>query len=482
MPDETRLSEAKRKLLELQRRGKLSAAADLPSRPDHEPLPWSLAQQQIWDLEQATGRRLALYNESITLHRRGPCDASAVQRAFSEIIRRHEIWRTTFEIKNGRPVQRVHPPREFELQVSDLRQRGGSNREDTIKAAVALATEDARRPFDLTQGPLLRARLVHLADDEHRLYFTAHQSIVDGVTVYDVFPFELTNLYESYAAGQTPTIPDLGVQFSDFVRDQRRCCTQEVKERELEYWEKQLRGSENPLAWPRTERPAQQTFRGAILPFMLGREITESLRRLAEREGVTLFMVLLAGLSVVLSRYSDQDDIVIGTLAPGGRKLPRFQRLVGYFLNPVPLRMDTPIGQTFRQLLQQARAVTLGAISNDDLLLEEIAERMKLPPDPSRNPFFTVTLSVAPDVPALPPGWNMTFMDVESGAARWEFYLEFSDRAEGMMGRAQYNPDIYSPQLVQNTIDELSRVLSQAALDPAQTIDNIVKMADRNQS
>jgi hypothetical protein len=465
------LSEAKQRLLELQRRGKPQAPA-VPAEPKRRapgPVPLSLAQEQVWRLDQVAGKLAPLYNESITLRRHGPCDAVALEKAFAEIIRRHEIWRTTFELRDGQPVQMVHPaPANFRLPTTDLRKLPEGEREP---AALAAGAQDARLAFDLSRGPLLRVRLVTLDDDEHKVFLTAHQSIVDGTTVYDVFPSELTALYEAFASGKPSPLPDLEVQFADFACWQRQHLTSNAADKQLAYWREQLAGELPVLQWPKPgARPARQTYRGAIHPFTFSQELTQSLRDFARREGVTLFMVLLSGFLALLHRYTLQDDIIVGTLAPAGRKQPEFQRLLGFFLNPVALRANLSGDPAFRSLLHQVREVTLGAISNDDLPLEHIAEKLEIKPDPSRNLFFTVALSVAPDVPPLPPGWSMSFMDVESGGARWDLYLELSDRAEGMMGRAQYNPDIFTPATITQTVRDLQVVLKHAAADPAQPI------------
>jgi len=473
-----RFSEAKRRLLERRKRGNPDASL-VPSEPKRRgsaPAPLSLSQEQVWRHDQLAGKTTPLYNESITLHRHGPCDAAALEKAFAEIIRRHEIWRTTFEVRDGQPVQVVHPsPANFRLPATDLRTLPAGEQE---QAALAAGSQDARLTFDLSRGPLLRAHRVTLEDDEHKLFLTAHQSIVDGTTVYDVFPSELTALYEAFASGEASPLPELEVQFSDFACWQRQRLTPDVRERQLDYWRKQLGGELPALQWPNQGvRPARQTYRGAIHPFTFSKELTQSLRDLAGREGVTPFMVLLSGLFALLHRYTRQNDIIVGTLAPSGRKQPEFQRLLGYFLNPAPLRANLSGNPAFRSLLHQVREVTLGAISNDDLPLEYIAGKLPIKPDPSRNPFFTVALSVAPDVPPLPPGWSMTFMDVESGGARWDLYLELSDRADGMMGRAQYNPDIFTLATVAQTVRDLQLVLDRAAARPAQSIDQLTEGA-----
>lgn len=465
MQKDLRLSDAKQKLLEIARQGKLTAAASTSSEVKRyvreNPIPLALAQEQVWRLDQTAGKLAPLHNESITIYRDGPCDSAVLERSLTEIIQRHEIWRTTFDVADAsgatRPIQVVHAPSAFALPVSDLRNLPASEREGS---AQELADEDARQPFDLQSGPLVRARLITLSDDEHRLYVTAHQSVVDGITVFDIFPFELTTLYESFIQGNPSPLPELDAQYADFACWQRQKLYGAAMESQLAYWQKQLTGKLPVLQWPNHgARLPQQTYRGAMYSFQLTHQFAQSLKDLGQREGATLFMVLLAGLVALLHRYTGQEDIIIGTLAPAGRKQTEFQRLIGYFLNPVALRANLCGNPTFPSLIRQMRDVTLGAISNDDLPLELIAERLHLTPDPSRHPFFTVALSVAPDVPQLPPGWSMTYMDVESGGARWDLYIEMSDRAEGLLGRAQYNPDLFDSEAIAQTVEDFRILL-----------------------
>jgi len=470
MSNEPRLSEAKQRLLDLQKHGTPPAAktSDENQFARENPIPLSLAQEQVWRLEQTAGKLAPLHNESITIHRRGPCDTATLERALTEIVRRHEVLRTTFGVVNGNPVQLIHPPRQITLPADDLRRLPQSERES---AALDLATQDARRPFALHHGPLFRARLVTLDDAQHRLYVTAHQSIVDGITVFNIFPRELTTLYESFAADRPSPLPELDVQYADFACWQRRTLTSDAIDAQLSYWRKQLPGEIPILSWPDPgKRPPRQTFRGAMYPFVLPRQLTQTLRELGQREGVTLFMILISGLASLLRKYTNQDHIIVGTLAPSGRKHAEFQRLIGYFLNPVPLRANLTGDPTFRSLLRQMREVIVGAISNDDVPIELIADRLGVTHDPSRNPFFTVALSLAPDVPQLPAGWSMTYMDVESGGARWDLYLEMSDRAEGMLGRAQYNPDLFTADAIRQTTEDLQRVLESAAANPERVL------------
>jgi hypothetical protein len=474
MSKDAPLSDARQRLLEIQKRGALPPAGPAASSGKSRtipqgPLPLSFSQEQVWRLDQTAARLAPLHNESITIHRHGLCDIPTLERSFAEIIRRHEIWRTTFELVQGQPVQVVHAaPADCKLPVSDIRALPESDRE---KRALDLATRDAAQPFDLNHGPLLRARLVTFDDGEHRLYLTAHQSIVDGITVFDIFPTELSTLYESFAVGEPSPLPELEAQYSDFALWQRRSLTNEVIESQLAYWQKQLLGELPVLEWPNEfARPARQTYHGALHSFQLSRELSASLKALGRREGVTLFMILLAGLVKLLHLRTGQQDIIIGTLSPSGRKQAEFQRLAGYFLNPVPLRANLSGNPTFRSLLEQMRQVTLGAISNDDVPLDLVADRIQVKQDPARSPLFTVALSVAPDIPQLPSGWSMTYMDVESGGARWDLYLEMSDRADGIMGRAQYNPDLFTATTIRQTLEDLTLLLESAAADPAQLL------------
>jgi surfactin family lipopeptide synthetase A len=346
----------------------------------------------------------------------------------------------------------------------DLSGVPGVNRE---AAALQLATEEARSPFDLQGGPLVRATLVTLSDHDHRLFLTMHQIIVDGISVYDIIPSELATLYEAFSTGRPSPLPELPVQFADFAVWQRHWLQGESLMKQVTYWRKQLAGNLSVLQWPADPpRPALQTYRGAIEPFALPKWLTETLRELSQREGVSLFVTLLAVFATLLYRYTGQDDIIVGTLAPTGRKRSEFQRLLGYFLNPVALRTDLSGNPTFRELLWKSQEVTLKALSHDDVPLEYVVQELKLNTDPSRHPLFQVVISLAPNMPDLPTGWDMTPMDVESGGARWDLYLELNDRPNGMIGRAQYNPDVFDKATIVTLLEDLQALLEAATSNP----------------
>jgi surfactin family lipopeptide synthetase A len=466
MPDLAHLSEARQKLFELQRLGNLrpksSAASVAAERRAGNTAPLSLAQEQVWRRDLVATAKAPLYNESITVHRTGSLNVAILEKSLAEIIRRHEIWRTTIDTIDGRPVQIVHPaPATFSLPVVDLQSLPETERE---AEAIRLASAEAKPAFDLKRGPLLRAMLVRLGEQSYRLFLTAHQLTVDGVSVYSVFPTELTSIYEAFAAGKESPLPALPTQYADFASWQRQWVTGNVLQEQLNYWQKQLAGELPVLRWP-SVRPPIETFRGAIQPFELPQQLTDQLRELGRHEGVTLFAVLLAGFVALLNRYTAQEDIIVGTVAPAGRKRAEFQKLLGYFLNPVPLRLDLSGDPNFRVLLRRAQKTTLGAISHDDVPLEHLAKRF-IAKDPSRHPFFQTVISLAPSVAELPSGWSMTPMDVESGGARWDLYLELSDRPEGALGRAQYNPDIYEKATVVELLEDFQFLLQSANQNP----------------
>ncbi len=460
------LSEAKRLLLKKYLRGDfLKTAGDsvrIMRRPLGQPVPLSLTQEQIWLRAQKSADLPPFYNDSITIHRHGTLDPGVLERSFTEIIRRHEAWRTTFDIVDGQPVQVIHPPpAAVALPVVDFQEMPLSERE---AEALRLATEDARRPFDLKKGPLVRAKLITLTENEHRLTLTMHQSVTDGVTVNTVFPTELATLYEAFSAGKPSPLADLPIQYADYAYWQRQWMQTEAFASQLAYWRDRLMPEPPALRWPADgPRSASSTHRGAIRPFTIPNQLVQKLNALSREENVTLFMSLLTGFSALLYRYTNQEDMVVGTLAPCGRKRSEVQNLMGYFLNPVPLRMNLCGNPTFRELLRRARDVVLGAIANDDVPFEYVLAKSGLSSNANRRPLFEVVISLAPAIPDIGTGWSQTFMDVESGGARWGLYLELGERPDGLLGRTQYNPDMFEATTIGRTLQEW-QVLLEAAV------------------
>jgi surfactin family lipopeptide synthetase A len=474
MPDVLQLSEAKRSLLNmyLNKHGVTSArSSSITRRTPKNFAPLSLSQQQIWLNAQRTDVP-PFYNESITIHRKGPLDPSTLERSLVEILRRHEAWRTTFDVLDGHPIQIIQEaPTFFPLSEVDLRGLEESARE---RQALSLAKAEVQRPFDLRKSPLFRATLLRLDENEYRLYLAAHQIIIDGVTAYQVLLPELAAIYEAYSKGQPSPLPDLPIQYADFASWQRDWLQGEVLATQLAFWRKQLRGASPVLQWPNDRpRPAKQTFRGKIRPFALPQTLSKELSEFSRSEGVTLFVTLLTGFIALLHCYTKQNDLIVGTVSPAGRKRLEAQRLMGYFLNPVPLRADLSSDPTIRDLLSLVQQVSVCALSHDDVPFEYLVETLGPETDPSRNPFFQVAASLEPSMPDLDPSWNLTPMDVENGGARWDLYLVWDNRPNGIIGRVQYNPDLLKPTSVTKLLKHQEVLLQQVISYPHRRLSDL---------
>jgi amino acid adenylation domain-containing protein len=463
------MSDSKRALLEKYLRGGLApsaAAWSLTRHPPDEPARPSLGQEQLW-LHSQMVADLLIYNEPVTVRRTGPLDVSALKQSLNEIIRRHEAWRTNFAVQDGQLVQVINPLLDLELPLIDLRGLAESARE---AEALRLATLDARRPFDLDQGPLLRALLVRLADGDHRLYLTLHQIIFDGVSLYSVFLPELTTLYEAFRNGRPSPLPELSIQYADFAHWQREQTQDESISDQLAYWRKQLAGAPAVLDLPLDQpRPAVQTFRGEQLSFTFPQKLSDSLKTLSRSEGTTLFMTLLAAFQTVLHRYADQDDLLVGTVTTS-RKRSEFDELLGFFLNTLVLRTDLSGDPTFIELLARVRKVTVDALAHGDVPVHRLVKELDRERDPARNPLFQVMFVLEPPLPAPGPGWELSQVDVNAGHARVDLYLELDYRAEGLVGRFRYNSDLFAAASVTRMLDHLTAVLEGVVADPERAI------------
>src|SRR5579863_9216681 len=308
---------------------KVAGPDSLLKSSDGDRTPLSYAQQQIW-LHAQLVPEIPIYNEPVTILRQGKLDVQVLERTFSEIIRRHQAWRTTFSMTDGVPVQVIRPATSVRFPVVDLRHLDASER--TAKAQQ-LAEIDALRPFDLSKGPLFRALLVHLSDSEHRLFLTLHHIIFDGYSIYRVLLPELSTLYEAFSQGRPSPLPEVATQYPDFARSEHDWLSRNGHlSRQLKYWKKQLGEGSPVLRLPSdAPRPAIQSFRGAIQPVGFSRELRNSLKVVSQQEGATLFMGLAAVFSVLLQRYSALDDVVLGTVS-SSRKRSELEGLLGYFL------------------------------------------------------------------------------------------------------------------------------------------------------
>jgi amino acid adenylation domain-containing protein len=464
--ESVRLSEAKRRLLRKYLDGAVQRSpaerAPIGARHPAGPIPLSYEQEHIW-LHCQLADDLPLYNEVLTVRRSGPLDVSALERSLGEIIRRHEAWRTIFVTADERPVQIVLPPPTISLPVVDLRGVPEAERE---REACRLVAVEAQRPFDLARGPLLRAQLVRLAEAEHRLYLTLHQIIFDGVSVYSVFLPELLALYDAFAAGEASPLPEPAIQYADFACWERQRLRGDALAAQVDYWRRHLADAPAALELPADRaRPKVQTFRGRQIAFTLPESLSEKLKTLSRQEGATLFMTLLAAFTLLLHRYTGQEDILVGT-AISSRKWPEVERLLGVFLNTVILRTRLSGELRFRELLARVREVTLEGLAHGDvpfpLLIKELQPRR----DPGRNPLFQATFVLEPPMPAPAAGWELTQMDVDTGMARVDLYLQLDDRPRGLVGHIRYNSALWDAPAMTRFAEHLHVLLEGIAANP----------------
>ena len=476
------LSGSKQRLLEKYLRGEVrlgpAAGRVIPRRASPPLAPLSAGQHQIW-LHCQLAPELPLYNEPLTVHRHGPLDVSALEWSLGEVLRRHEAWRTTMAVVGGEPVQVVQEAPPITLPVIDLRGRPPAERE---AEALRIATEEARRPFDLARGPLLRFSLIRLGDEEHRLYITLHQIIFDGVSMYSVFLPELTALYEARVAGRPSAIPEPEIQYGDFAHWQRQRSSEETPPAHLDYWRRQLADAPTVLELPGDRpRPPIQTFRGEQPTFALPRQLSDRLKALSQREGATLFTTLLTAFNVLLYRYTGQEDMLVGTVATV-RNRPELENLLGFFLNTLVLRTRLSEERSFREVLGSVREATLEALSHAEVPIEQVVKSLQPPRDPSRNPLFQVMFVLEPPLPAPRPGWNLTQMDVDVGIARVDLYLEVDERPEGIVGRVRYSTDLFDRETIACLLERFTVLLESIAARPDQRISALPILAPADKS
>ena len=450
----------------------------ITKRSSTEPAPLSFPQQQIW-LHSQIAPDVPVYNEPVTIYRDGPLDLAALQTCFAEIMRRHEAWRTTFDVINGEPVQIINPVPDVNLPLVDLRHVPQAERD-----AVALrrATEDARRPFDLKQCPLLRVLVVCLGDEEYRLYITLHHMIFDGLSIYRVFVPELSALYDAFSRGAQSPLPDLPIQYADFAQWQRDYLRNGVLSKHLEYWREKLSGDLPVLELPTDyARPAVQSFRGSIQTLHLSNELSEQLKALSKRENSTLFITLLAAFKTLLHRYTGQDDILIGTLA-GARKRSEFENLLGCFQNPVVLRSDFAGDPSFRKILAQVRETALGALQHDEVPFELVVKELHTERDLSRNPLVQVAFTLVPQVASPTAGWSAGQWDVETGAAKFDLYLEMEDEDEGLTARFMYRTDLFRRETIERLQAGFTTLLQGIVADPSQSLATLPLLTEKERN
>ncbi len=471
-------SEAKQRLLEKYLRGDLGVhpkARQIQRRKPGEPIPLSHAQEQVW-LHSQLAPDLPLYNEPVTIHYRGNLNVKALEQSFNEILRRHEAWRTAFKVVDGEPVQEVHENLSVSLPVIDL---SGFPREQRDAAARRLATADARVALDLGQVPLFRAKLIRLEHNEYRLYLTLSHMIFDGVAIYRIFLPELSTLYKAYARGDPSPLPELQIQYPDYACWEREVVTREALVEEIEYWREQLGGTLPEVYLPTDHsNRGPRTFRGSMYPFKLHRPLTGALREFCRGEGVSTFHVLLASFAGLLQRYSGEERIPIGTVT-AGRNRPETEHLLGYFLNTVVVPANVSGNPSFRELVRRARHWSLAALDHDRVPFEYLVRELNIQREPSRNPLFQALFSLEPPLPEIDPSWRLTQMDVDTGATKYDLYLELDERTDQVLARFHYSTDLFELETVARMAIHWKTLMQGGIANPEQRLSALPLVSSR---
>ena len=467
--DMTKLSPNKLALLEKYRQGNIRKEQKtgnvIQKRQPGSYAPLSLGQQQMWLLAQLIPD-VPVYNESVTVRLPGILNVHALEQSLNEVIKRHEVWRTSFPVIDGQPVQVVHPELQLELALIDLRHLPLSEREP---CAIRLATERALPLFDLTTVPLLRPTLIQLDEEDYRLYLTLHHILFDGV-IYEVFLPELFTHYQAFAAHKPSPLSPFSIQYSDFAVWQRERLQSKELALQIEYWKKQLANAPALLELPIDHPyPRIQSHRGARLPFALSRELVNALRALARSENASLYQLLVASFTVLLYRYTGQSDLLIGTTT-AGRRPQEIRGLLGVFLNPLVLRTDLTGNPSFRELLYRVRDVVLEAHANQDVPFEYLVKELQPARNLRQGPFIQVMVSLEPPLPVLPSGWTITQSDVEAKTAKFDLFLELDDRPDGFVAWLEYNTDIFEEATAWRIIGHWQLLLQSIVEDPSQRL------------
>ncbi len=433
----------------------------------NQPIPLSFAQQRLWFLDKLVGPS-ATYNTPTALQITGKLNIHALEQAISEIVRRHEVLRTSFQEINDTPVQVIHPTVTVSLPIVDL--QGLSDTQQTAEVQ-RLVAQEAHKPFDLQQPPLIRGQILWLDKNAHVLLLTVHHIVVDGWSM-GVFIQELSTLYPVFVSGQPSPLPELPIQYADFAVWQKQWLSGEVIETKLNYWRQKLAGAPPLLELPTDRpRPPVETFRGGSYAFTLSSQLTRQILSLSQTTGITLFMTLQAAFVTLLHRYTGQDDILVGTPI-ANRNRQEIEPLIGFFVNTLVLRTKLNGNPKFSELLKQVQQVALEAYEHQDVPFEQVVEALQPERNMDHNPLFQVMLVLqnAPKGTAKLLDLEFTSLDIDLATAKRDLTLTFVETEEGLGGVWEYNRDLFDHTTIIRMAEHLQTLLASVVANPHQQI------------
>jgi surfactin family lipopeptide synthetase A len=435
--------------------------------------PLSFEQQQVWFLSQLMPD-LPICTKGIILGLPGPLAPEALEQSLNEIIRRHEIWRTSFPFLDESPVHVVHAPPSLPLPVVDLRSLSQAEREE---AFLRRTREAVRLPFDLAQGPLLRAILFRIDDADHRLCLTIHSIIADDISLSQIFLSELHTLYTAFVSGQSSPLPDLVIQYRDVAVEQRERFQRSEFVEHLAYWKQQLANAPAALELPTDRpRPPVPSAPGAMIPFALSASLTEALRAFSRQVEGTLSVLLLAALSALLFRYTGQEDVLIGTPSEGRFRAAE-RSLLGTFMRPLVIRTSPSGSQSFHDLLKQVQQVMHDAQTHQEVPFELLVNELHSPSHLGQTPLFQVFLALEPSPPLLPSGWTAMMLQPETSL--FDLSLIIEDRPDGLAGRFVYRTDLFDTETIARMVGHWQTLLEGIMADPTQCLAKLPLLTEK---
>lgn len=481
----SKLSSAKLVLLKQRLQGKSVQKAPgsrIPRRREQDLAPLSSTQQRLWFLDQLQPQS-PVYNIPAVLRLEGSLSVSVLEQSINHIITRHETLRTTFTANEEQSMQVIAPILVLSVPVIDLATLPTSEREREVER---LATDESLRPFDLQHGPLMRATLLRFSAEEHMLLLTVHHIIADAWSLGIVFTQELVANYIAFSNGLPSPLPELPTQYTDFsVWQQGWLQESQEAQSQIAYWKQHLADASSVLELPTDHpRPAIQSFLGTSHTLEISPTLTEALRDLSQKEGVTLFMTLVAAFSALLYRYTGQTDMLIGTPI-ANRTMPELEHLIGFFANTVALRIDLSGNLSFRELLKRIELETTAAYAHQNLPFEKVVEELHPQRDLSRSPLFQVMFAHnnTPMQQANLPGLTASILPPTTTTAKFDLTLMTEDAGRGLSGYFEYNTDLFEEATIARLATHFQTILEGMVVNPEQVVSALplLSLAEREQ-
>ena len=445
---------------------KLSEYKTISPREKRDSIPLSFAQQRLWFLAQLEPNS-PFYTIPKAVRLSGELNVHILQQALNAIVAHHEILRTNYVSQNGNPIQVIAAPRAVELQIIDLQEYEQAERESLLQKLL----QQEKRPFDLTSDTMLRGCLLKLAPQEQVLLLVMHHIASDGWSL-GILSKQLTQLYQAFLESQPNPLATLPIQYADYALWQKEWLSGEVLDRQLSYWQQQLAGAKPLIELPTDHpRPAVQTYRGAGQSFILPKSLCDRLKQLGRQEKVTLYTILLAAFQTLLSRYSRQEDIVVGSPI-AGRNRAEIEELIGFFVNTLVLRTDLSGNPSFQELLKRVRSVTLDAYSHQDLPFEKLVEELNPERSLSYSPLFQVmfVLQNAPGRAGQLLGLTEAPVQLEAETAQFDLLLSVVEKDGKLIGSWNYNTDLFDAATIERMTAHFQTLLEGIVDNPQQPI------------